>query len=543
LVPNASAEISYLSCVEDLGSPAPCAVTQEGLAGATDLATSPDGMSVYAVSEFDDSIVTFDRNPSTGALTPKDCISDASLTPICGTTQEGLADAVGVAVSPDGKSVYAVSSLDHAIVRFDRDVATGVLSPAGCKISPVKTGVCGGGNDVVGLTYANDVVVSPDNKSVYVVGGSGFGDSDAIVTFSRDPGGALTDQGCFADSGSAICGPGKDQEGLYGARGVAISPDNKSVYVSGRFDDAIVRFDRDPVSGSLTKVGCISDPGSSAVCGTTQFGLDQAEDVLVTPDGKSVYVAGKDSDAVVHFSRDLAGVLTGQGCVADEGVAGCASTQQGLGGAWDLASSPDGNAVYVSSAGDHAIATLGRDPATGILSPQGFITTIGLSNPYGVATTADGKSLYAASQGNGAVFVYAIGPVGGAPGLPGTPGLPAPPAPSNQFSIKKPKVSTSTGSVEFVVYMATTGTLNVIILLHARPAHISARSKTLTVAKRTIRIRSAGATTFTLRPSKRAKKLLRRKGKLKTTVRMTFTPTGGAPKTRTKRLTLRLKRG
>src|SRR5439155_750483 len=142
------------------------------------------------------SIVRFDRDATTGALTPQGCISDPDFVVPCGATAQGLYQAAGVAVSPDGKSVYAVSSGDSAIVRFDRNTTTG----------------------------------------------------------------ALTAQGCIADVGD-IADCGVTQEGLYLAEGVAVSPDNKSVYVASRIDDAIVRFDRNTTTGALTAQGCTSDVG------------------------------------------------------------------------------------------------------------------------------------------------------------------------------------------------------------------------------------------------------------------------------------------
>src|SRR3954454_6043227 len=68
---------------------------------------------------------------ATFELTPQGCIADVGDAAGCGTVQQGLDDVHGVAVSADGKSVYAVSNLDDAIVRFDRDAA-GALTPHGC---------------------------------------------------------------------------------------------------------------------------------------------------------------------------------------------------------------------------------------------------------------------------------------------------------------------------------------------------------------------------------------------------------------------------
>ncbi len=62
----------------------------------------------------------FGRDSSTGALTPAGCIADTQHAGGCASTQEGLNGADGVAISPDGKSVYAAASVDDAVAAFAR---------------------------------------------------------------------------------------------------------------------------------------------------------------------------------------------------------------------------------------------------------------------------------------------------------------------------------------------------------------------------------------------------------------------------------------
>lgn len=550
--------LTLANCIEDVGSSAPCAVSQQGLSGADDIAVSADGKSVYVVGVYDDSIARFDRDPATGALTPQGCISDVEY-PICGVTQQGLNAPVGVAVSPDGKSVYVVSRDDDTIVRFDRDATTGALTSKGCKVDPIQTGLCGADNVVDGLSNANDVAVSPDNESVYVAG-AGYG---AIVNFDRDTVsdvGAITLQECFVVTGGGICGP-NEEDGLGEAYGLAISPDGKSIYVVSRSHDAIVRFDRSLVNGALTKQGCIrdSDNGSSATCGPTQQGLDGAHNVTVSPDGKSVYVAaGGTGGGVVRFDRDtLTGALTGQGCISDDGTAvGCATTQQGLAKSYAIVASPDNKSVYVTGASDHAIVNFDRDSSTGALTAQGYLNSPGLSNPYGIAISPDGGSVFAASEGTGAIFCYARDLTGsGSPsgcgltaGPPATP--PSGPAqPSNDFKFKNPFRLPSNGTVTYRFDLPGGGT----ILVHAtgvwappraRPSGLrtTAKRKKMTIAKKRVTVTRAGIVKVVLKPGKAAKKYLRKHGKLKATVKITYTPTGGTPKTVTDKVTFKLKR-
>src|SRR6478736_8179162 len=60
------------------------------------------------------------------------------------------------------------------------------------------------------------------------------------------------------------------------------------------------------------------------------------------------------------------------GCITDDGtsnaVAGQCADGRGLGGAEPVVISPDGRFVYTYSYDSGAIATIGRDPATGVLT-------------------------------------------------------------------------------------------------------------------------------------------------------------------------------
>lgn len=107
---------------------------------------------------------------------------------------------------------------------------------------------------------------------------------------------ALAFRACIEDAGLDGCGTGAVNEAprLNGARGVAVSPDGRSVYVASSTDDSVSRFDRG-VNGTLTFAGCFEDVGlDGCATGTANEtpGLDGASGVAVSPDGRSVYVTG-----------------------------------------------------------------------------------------------------------------------------------------------------------------------------------------------------------------------------------------------------------
>lgn len=340
-------------CIQDAGL-ADCGPTQQGLDQVSAATVSPDGRSVYAVSENPDhAIVSFNRDPATGALSGGSCIQDVGLTD-CPTTQEGLEYASDVAVSPDGKSVYVAGEADRAIVRFNRDPATGALSGGSCIQDPSLTD-CPVAQE--GLHGANGVAVSADGASVYVASTT----DGAIVRFNRDPGtGALSGGACIQDVGLTDCPT--TQQGLEYASDVAVSPDGTSVYVAGEIDSAVVRFNRDPATGALTPAGCIQDVGMTD-CGPTQQGLGGAVGVAASPDDRSVYVTGDTDDTLVRFDRDPAtGALGGGSCIQDVGKADCGSNQEGLDEAGGVGVSADERSVYVGSFGDDAIVRFDREP-------------------------------------------------------------------------------------------------------------------------------------------------------------------------------------
>jgi DNA-binding beta-propeller fold protein YncE len=267
-----------------------------------------------------------------------------------------------------------------------------------------------------GLEGPAGVAVSPDGNNVYVVGGVRDIASSAIAIFDRDPqSGELSQKpdaaGCIAAKAGGGCGEGS---GLVGARGIAVSPDGKSVYVGSGISDAVAIFDRNVETGALTQkpgtAACISldgDDNAGHSCAPAR-GLDFAEGVVVSPDGKDVYVASIQSGAVTSFQRDavtgaLAQLPGEDGCISFRTLPECA-LGHGLFNVGALAISADGKSLYGGS-GNNGIAILKRDPTTGKLSQDkstaGCVSEEGrdcLAAPnvdaWTVAVTPDGGSVY-----------------------------------------------------------------------------------------------------------------------------------------------------
>ena len=406
-------------CVSEDGA-GPCA-NGHGLIYPDSVAVSPDGKSVYVASFR--GVARFTRATTTGALTQPagaaGCISETGAGPCA--DGHGLKGAYELAVSPDGKSVYVASYASGAVARLNRNTTTGAITQpagsAGC-ISEDGTGPCANGH---GLSSPYGVAVSPDGKSVYLASYS----SDAVARFNRNTTtGAITQPagsaGCISDTGA---GPCADGHGLNGSYEVAVSPDGKSVYVASTTSGAVARLNRNTTSGAITQpagsAGCISQTGAGP-CADGR-GLNEARGVAVSPDNKSVYVASAVSNAVARFNRNTTtGAITqpagAAGCVSADGTGPCADGHAlniNYGG---VTVSPDNKSVYVASGGSDAVARLDRDTTTGAITQPagsaGCISETGagpcadghaLDSPYAVAVSPDGKSVYVASNFSDAV--------------------------------------------------------------------------------------------------------------------------------------------
>jgi len=83
--------------------------------GGNHLAMSPDGRNVYATATRSGTLAGFRRDPATGKLSYLETLGDGG--------DGGEARAAGVAVSPDGRFVYVATEDGKAVSVFERDAA------------------------------------------------------------------------------------------------------------------------------------------------------------------------------------------------------------------------------------------------------------------------------------------------------------------------------------------------------------------------------------------------------------------------------------
>jgi DNA-binding beta-propeller fold protein YncE len=398
--------------------------------GSRAVAVSPDGRNVYVAAAKSDAIAVFHRNRATGALRqPKGkagCVAAPVATKKSGEGCDialGLIGPNSIAVSPDGKYVYATSREGASLTSFRR-TKTGALkqlppSSAGC-ISGLPIPGCTPGR---ALSGPDVIVVSADGANVYV--GSFFG--NAIASFARNPeSGALTQlegtAGCIAVATSG-CAAGI---ALGSIEGLAISPGGATVYAAAAVSNAVDVLSRNPLTGALsqattTGTGCIADATTTGC--TTGLQLAGANAVATAASGNYVYATSLFSNSVTSF-RPTEGVT---GLTQKPGASGCliylraaaCSFGRAMEAPEGLAVSSEGLNVYVASYVTGAIDILDRNPETGTvaqkpgaagcLAPQtlpGCSPGRALGGVSSVAVSPDGRNVYATASTSNAVDVF-----------------------------------------------------------------------------------------------------------------------------------------
>jgi DNA-binding beta-propeller fold protein YncE len=246
---------------------------------------------------------------------PNNCIGTA---PECGTTSTAtLNQPSAVVVSPDGNNVYMLDESNSSVDEFARN-PDGSLAELPAPNDCIAVGV-NGCTTATGITFPNAIAISPDGKSVYVVG-TDLNETGNIAEFARNANGSLTQlaspNNCIDEhesSGTPQCGTSSGH-GLVNPSAVVVSPDNADVYVADRSGDAIAEFARNTVTGSLGQLGtpnnCFQETGATAdSCGvTTGRGLTGAESLAISPDGNNLYVGG--DDTIAELTRAANGTLS-----------------------------------------------------------------------------------------------------------------------------------------------------------------------------------------------------------------------------------------
>ena len=345
-----------------------------GLGGIISIVVSPDCNYVYAAGQSESSIGMFSRHPTTGSLSFVEKYTD-NVGEI-----DGLYFVNSLAISIDGKHLYAASRLDNAVAVFSRNISTGKLT----FVERLKDGE----GSVDGLGGAAAVTVSPDGKHVYALGTY----EDAMAIFSRDAStGRLTFQNII-----------QDVSGIKGANAVAVSTDGRHVYVSGNSYGNLVVFSRNLASGNLTELQTLRENVDGVK------GLRKARSATVSFDGKNVYVVSERNNSISSFVRNTStGLLTFQ-AVLKNGVGGVL----GMSDPWAVAVTSTGEYVYVAGGKTNALVTFKRNTSTGALTFVKAIADGGIEGADGmrlcrsVGVSLDCRSIYVGGLLDDAIAIF-----------------------------------------------------------------------------------------------------------------------------------------
>ena len=415
---DGSAPRPHCARVRALRGPAP-------FLGSSALALSPDGRNVYVASSNSNAIAVFRRDARTGTLTQRrgaaGCISDGGGSGCAKAI--GLRGPNSVAVSADGNNVYATAFGSNALLVFRRNRSTGQLTQLGPGSGCLTNTATPGCSTVRALGGPDVVRVSPDDHSVYVGAFTG----SAIAVFARSGStGALTQPagvgGCVVETPTSGCTSGL---ALSAPEGMAVSADGKNVYVAAALSNALDVLTRNRSTGALTQAtngtGCIVE---SALPGcTTGVQLEGPNAVAISGNDRSVYVTSLFSNSVTSFSRTsstghLAQLSGTQACVIYVLAVGC-SLGRTLSDPEGLAVSPDGANVYAAVFVSGAIDVLNRNTSSGALIQKprrpGCVVVQatpdctlgrGLSGASSIAVSPDGRYVYAAAFASNSVAVF-----------------------------------------------------------------------------------------------------------------------------------------
>jgi DNA-binding beta-propeller fold protein YncE len=208
------------------------------------MAISAGGTSVYVASALSNAVAVLSRDPTTGALTQatdgSGCIVDAALAGCTAGVQ--LSGANAVAVAPGKGDVYVTSLFSNSVTSFTRSTSSGALvqkpGTSGCLVWLRAVG-CSFGR---ALSSPEGLAVSPDGVNVYAAAFA----SGAIAVLDRSRKSGTVAQkpgreGCLAPRSVPGCTPAR---ALRGVSSIALSPDGRHLYSTSFGSDAVDIFRR-----------------------------------------------------------------------------------------------------------------------------------------------------------------------------------------------------------------------------------------------------------------------------------------------------------
>ncbi|NUS58556.1 MAG: hypothetical protein HOV66_27440 [Streptomycetaceae bacterium] len=294
---NTRGDLTYASCAAARSFPG-CTVYPQLGDDMYGLGVSPDARDVYALGRRGLSagaVIQLRYDPRTGTLGYVGCIGDAYAGCVQTVATHILGEPIALVMSSDGRSLYAGAWAAGAITHFRRDPSTGTLREAGCigYVGGVSDGLSGCTTIGVNSIDVGWMALTRAGDSLYVTALEDVGHLRRDVNT-----GDLSYAGCIGHlAGCTVAGP----NGSYGP--LVTAPDGGSVYIDDQ-SHGLLHYRR-AANGDLSYAGCIGE-ADPAWC--TQTGLHGAlntgvRGLAVSPDSRSVYAVNADGGAITHLIR------------------------------------------------------------------------------------------------------------------------------------------------------------------------------------------------------------------------------------------------
>lgn len=421
-VPDANAavgDIIGMSCISKTGTDGCATLPQpDVLRSPGSLVVAPDGTDVYVGAAMG---VAHFRRAADGALTYANCVDvSSSIGDACPTSAppdatSALSDnMILLAISPDGRFVYAVSWAD-SLLWWSRDTTTGDLTWGGCRdgASDASTnGHCGtattigGGNFPAGsMAFAQGISITPDGETLYIADQQ-EGLLQAQLNTST---GAAVPTACFNTTGSAAAGCTPLAADIpMAASALDLGSNSRDVYLRSISPGGITQFRRS-TGGTTAFFSCIGHNATSANCATFApdpvFSYSGAIGVVGNDLFSHVGNYGTPSGTVAKLTRAADGSLSFVNCASTESSPGpCTTLPSGTlsGNIGKLPVSADGMSVYTKQTGSPgALArftgTLALGSCVGVGVPACSAPPLPVPFIVGVGTGAispNGRQLY-----------------------------------------------------------------------------------------------------------------------------------------------------
>ncbi|WP_051871609.1 lactonase family protein [Streptomyces sclerotialus] len=291
-----------------------------GVADPSYLALSPDGRTLYAVEE-----------NAAGAVTAVALAADGAHR-VLGSRPTGGAGPCHLSVHPSGRWLLSAHYTSGSVAVHPVDPATGALG-ARTDLVTHSAPPPGPGQDG---PHAHQIVTSPDGGHVLAVD---LG-TDTVYSYRLDP-----VAGTLRQVSTAALRPGA------GPRHLTFHPGGRYAYLANEVDNTAVVCGYDPATGRLT-------PGTPQTTGTGP-GTSYPAQFVLTRDGRFAYLANRGHNSLTRYA------------VEERGARLRLLDTVPVGGDFPrhLAFSPDHRLLFAGNQRSNTVTAFHADPRTGALRP------------------------------------------------------------------------------------------------------------------------------------------------------------------------------